>query len=146
VRYEKAHQALRAGGTLAAIWMLPDWNRCSLRGSLAEAYRATVPDLVADFPMHPDSEPTRLAGDWHGEISASGRFSGPVVTTCPCSQRYSGSAYAELLQTHQDHILLADAARAELLHAVTRTIADAGGTLELPFITYVCLATRIDAP
>jgi SAM-dependent methyltransferase len=142
VRYQKAHQALLAGGTLAAIWMLPDWDRCALRASLSKAYRATVPDLVADFPMHPDSEPTRLAGDWHGEIAASGRFSGPVVTTYPWSRPYSSSAYAELVQTHQDHILIAEVVCAELLRAVTRTIDDAGGTLELPFMTYVCLATR----
>ena len=45
-----------------------------------------------------------------------------------------------LLQTHQDHILLADRDRAVLLDAVRRTIDDAGGTLELPLVTYVCLA------
>jgi hypothetical protein len=46
------------------------------------------------------------------------------------------------LETHQDHILLADDRRADLLRAVGRTIADAGGMLTLPVVTYVCLAIR----
>lgn len=141
-RYRRAHQALVPGGTLAAIWMLPDWDRCALRGALSEVYHASAPDLVADFPMHPDSEPTRLAGDWAQEIAASGRFTSPAVEIYPSSQRYQSTAYAELLQTHQDHILLGDEPRTRLLGAITRMLDDAGGTLELPLATYVCLAAR----
>jgi SAM-dependent methyltransferase len=142
VRYRKAHAALAPGGTLAAIWMLPDWDRCPLRASLSDAYRATVPALIADFPMHPDSEPTRLAGDWEGEIAASAGFHSASVQTLPWAPRYTSTTYPELLQTHQDHILLADDARAWLLGAITETIDRAGGTLELPLTTYVCLARR----
>lgn len=142
VRYRKAHDALAPGGTLAAIWMLPDWDRCVLREPLSEAYRATVPDLAADFPMHPDSEPTRLAGDWHAELAASGRFHSAQVRALPWAQKYASAAYPELLQTHQDHILLADEPRTELMRAITETIDRAGGTLEVPFMTYVCLARR----
>ena len=142
VRYAKARQALAPGATLAAVWMLPDWDRCPLRPSLSAAYADAAPGLVADFPMHPDSEPTRLAGDWHGEIAASEGFTAPVVHTYAWRQSYTATAYPELLSTHQDHILLADDARARLMAAVTRTIEQAGGTLELPLITYVCLAAR----
>ena len=31
VRCLSAHRALAPGGTLAALWSLPDWERCSLR-------------------------------------------------------------------------------------------------------------------
>jgi SAM-dependent methyltransferase len=143
VRYAKAHAALGPGGTLAAIWALPDWERCPARASLSRAYRTAGVDLPADFPMHPDSEPTRLAGDWTAEIAASGGFGEDEIRAFPWPQSYTGAAYVDLLQTHQDHILLADRDRAVLLDAVRRAIGDAGGALKLPLVTYVCLARRV---
>jgi SAM-dependent methyltransferase len=143
VRYVKAHAALAPGATLAAIWALPDWERCPARGSLSRAYRTAGVDLPADFPMHPDSEPTRLAGDWAAEIAASAGFGEDEIRTFPWPQSYTSAAYVDLLQTHQDHILLADRDRAVLLEAIRRAIDDAGGTLKLPLVTYVCLARRV---
>jgi SAM-dependent methyltransferase len=143
VRYAKVRAALAPGGTLAAIWAFPDWERCPARASLSRAYRTAGVDLPADFPMHPDSEPTRLAGDWAAEIAASAGFGEDEIRTFPWPQSYTSAAYVDLLQTHQDHILLADRDRAVLLDAVRRAIDDAGGTLELPLVTYVCLARRV---
>lgn len=140
VRYAKARAALAPGGTLAAIWALPDWDRCPARVSLSRAYRAAGVDLPADFPMHPDSEPTRLAGDWSAEIVASAGFGEDEIRAFPWPQSYTSAAYVDLLQTHQDHILLSDRDRAVLLDAVRCAIDDAGGALELPLVTYVCLA------
>ncbi len=146
LRYELAAGALHAGGTLAAIWTFPDWERCALRGALAAAYSAGAPQMAPDFPMHPDSEPTTLAGDWRAEIDSSSAFSEPDVRTHAWSQRYTADGYACLLCTHQDHILLAHATREELLSAVTATIHAAGGSLELPLATRVCLAKCAQAP
>src|SRR5690349_8906807 len=67
-RYEKAHRALQPGATLAAIWTVPDGCSCHLRAALSAAYRPFTPELVPNFPMHPDSEPARLTGDWPAEI------------------------------------------------------------------------------
>jgi SAM-dependent methyltransferase len=143
VRYERAHAALETGGTLAAVWTFPDWTACDLRGALRDAYRVSAPGLAADFPMHPASEPTRLAGDWPAEIDASTTFVGPRVTTHPWSHSYTSAAYLELLQTHQDHILLAPAEQRSLLAAIAAAIEnEGGGTLLMPFVTRVCLATR----
>jgi SAM-dependent methyltransferase len=142
VRYRRARDALLTGGTLAALWTFPDWTRCTLRRALSDAYRACGSPLVADFPMHPDSEPTDLAGDWRAQIHASEWFTRPRVRSYPWSQDYTSSEYASLLQTHQDHILLADAVRAELLAAVARAIDAAGGVLTLPLATRLCLARR----
>jgi hypothetical protein len=140
LRYVKAHEALTPGGTLAAIWSFPDWERCAALESLRQAYRTAAADFAADFPMHPDSLPTRLAGDWNAEIEASGRFTRPEVRAFAWSQTYTSDAYVALLQTHQDHILLPDAERARLLGAIARSIDGDGGSLELPLVTYVCLA------
>jgi trans-aconitate methyltransferase len=143
LRYERAHAALAPGGTLAAIWTFPDWTACALRDALGGAYARGAPRLAADFPMHPRSEPTRLAGDWGAEIEGSGRFADPEVTVHVWSQPYSSAQYVQLLQTHQDHILLSAAVRGRLLAEIAAVIEDAaGGVLVLPLVTRVCLARR----
>lgn len=142
-RHQRAHEALCAGGTLAAIWTFPDWEACSLRGSLRHAYAHTAPRLAPDFPMHPASEPTRLAGDWTAEIEGAPTFTAPRVTVHAWSQPYTSTEYVELLQTHQDHIRLAVDDRERLLAEIVAVIDSAGGgTLTMPFVTRVCLATR----
>jgi SAM-dependent methyltransferase len=140
LRYAKAHEALLPGGTLAAIWSFPDWERCAARESLRRAYRTAAAGLAAEFPMHPDSEPTRLAGPWVAEVVASGRFGAAEVRAFRWAQTYTSEAYVALLQTHQDHILLPDADRARLLEAVGCSIDGDGGSLRLPLVTHVCLA------
>jgi SAM-dependent methyltransferase len=142
LRYVKAHQALAAGAALSAIWSLPDWERCAQRDQLRDAYRTVGVALPADFPMHPDSDPTRLAGHWEAEIEGAGLFVAPEVRLFEWRQDYASARYVELLQTHQDHILLGEGDRARLLAGVARAIDDAGGTLTLPLVTHVCLARR----
>jgi trans-aconitate methyltransferase len=115
VRYVRAHEALAPGAMLAAAWSFPDWERCRQRDALRRAYRSAPVKLPADFPMHPDSEPTRLAGE----------------------------AYTALLRTHQDHILLGDDDRAALMGVIEHCIERSGGRVELPLTTYVCLARRV---
>jgi SAM-dependent methyltransferase len=141
-RYECARAALLPGGVLAAIWTFPDWGACVLRSALSDAYQRAAPDLAADFPMHPDSESTRLAADWRREITAASGFGLGEAQMYRWSMPYSGGQYTDLLQTHQDHILLDAGRRRRLLEAIAGAIADAGGTLTMPFVTYVCLAKR----
>jgi SAM-dependent methyltransferase len=140
LRYERAAEALEPGATLAAIWTLPDWEHTQLRDALRDAYHVAAPDLRADFPMHPASKPTDMAGDWQAEIEASAGFGEPEVRMHPWSCAYSTTAYLELLQTHQDHILLAPAARERLLEAVAAVIDAGDGAIVLSFVTRLCLA------
>jgi SAM-dependent methyltransferase len=142
VRYERAAAAVRDGGTLAALWTFPDWPACALRGALTDAYDRGAPALAADFPMHPASEPTRLTGDWQAEIAASADFGEARVSLHPWSAHYTSAEYTALLQTHQDHILLDASDRERLLDAIAAVIEHSGGTLTMPFVTRVCLATR----
>ena len=142
LRYVKAHDTLVSGGTLAAIWSFPDWERCAARESLSRAYSTAGVNLPADFPMHPDSEPTRLAGEWETETEASGRFTAPEILAFPWSKTYARKEYLALLQTHQDHILLGEAERTRLLQAIGKAVDGRGGSLDLPLVTSVCLARR----
>ncbi len=141
-RYDLAAAAVLPGGTLAALWTFPDWTRCPARSELSDAYRAAAPNLRPEFPMHPDSRPDRLAGDWRAEIESSAAFGNPARKTYRWRQLYTSSQYALLLQTHQDHILLARRQRERLLAAVTDTIDAAGGVMTMSYETRVCLATR----
>lgn len=143
VRYARAHQALGPGAMLAAVWSFPDWERCRQRNALSRAYRSTAVELRADFPMHPDSEPIRLAGDWKAEIAAAQGFRAAEIRAFRWSERYTSKAYVELVQTHQDHILLGERDRAAILDAITQCIDERGGHLKLPLVTYVCLARRL---
>jgi hypothetical protein len=140
-RYPSARKALLPEGKLLAMWTLPDWETCALREAFADVYRATVPDMAADFPMHPDSVPPSLAGDWHREIAGADGFVDPAVEIFPWRQRYTGSEYARLLGTHQDHILLADADRAAVLAGIDAAAARAGGEFTMSYVTRVCVAT-----
>jgi SAM-dependent methyltransferase len=142
-RYRAARRALEPGATLAAVWSFPDWGQCAQRDALSRAYRDAGGTLRPDFPMHPDSEPARLAGDWAGEISASAVFGEGEVRQFRSAEHYTAPGYTDLLGTHQDHILLGQEARAALLAAIARSIEEAGGSFELPFTTHVCLARAL---
>lgn len=137
VRYERAAQALEQGGSLAAIWTFPDWESTALTEQLTAAYARAAPGLAADFTMHPASRPAR-AREWATEIAGS-QFTAAEVRRYPWSARYSAQQYCELLQTHQDHILMDPGESARLLPAVEAVIGAAGG-IELQLVTHVCLA------
>jgi SAM-dependent methyltransferase len=142
-RYPLAHAALAPGGTLACLWTLPDWSGCGLRERLRATYHRLVPELEPRFPMHPGSAPEALAGDWDAEIAAAGgQFADPRTRWFRWTVRFTAAGYVEVLGTHQDHILLSTARRTALMASITETIADAGGVLELPTVTRVCLASR----
>lgn len=140
-RYRLAHRALTPGGRLAAIWTFPEWANSELRPALSAAYESAAPGLEADFPMHPSSVPTALAGDWAIECCAAGLFQQPAIEMRRWSKPYGSQEYVQLLQTHQDHILLDERIRRRLLGAVQTVIDSAGGTIELQLETYICTAT-----
>ena len=54
--------------------------------------------------------------------------------------RYETEEYLRLLRTHSDHILLPPQQRDALLDAVAGVIDRHGGTLELEYVTLLCLA------
>jgi SAM-dependent methyltransferase len=143
VRYVRASEALSPGGALASIWTFPHWSTMPLRDGLRDAYSQTVPALLPHFPMHPASEPTDLAGDWHAEIASCEGLSGAQVREHRWSLRYSTTAYLELLRTHQDHILLEPAQQQLLLSAISHVIDAAGGEITVDFLTRLCLARRV---
>jgi SAM-dependent methyltransferase len=142
LRYVRAREALVPGGALAALWTLPLWDAIELRDELRAVYRNAVPDLAAGFPMHPASLPDDLAGVWREEIASSDGLLDAQEHRHEWSCEYSAAEYAQLVSTHQDHILLEPAASQRLLAAVADVIQRAGGAIQVRWVTRVCLARR----
>jgi len=141
-RYELARDRLVDDGLLAAIWTVPDWSRIALRGALQEVYARCVPDLEPAFPMHPASPPTTIVAPWREEIEAAPGLVRPDTFEHEWQCDYSARAYAEMIATHQDHVLLDDRARRELLGAIEAAIDARGGSIAVAFRTRLCTARR----
>ncbi len=138
VRFGKAADALRPGGTLALIGNVTVSH--SIRAALDAAYERHAPALAHTAPM-----------SWYGEqgplprlFAESGRF-GPVSHHSePWSQCYGVREYIELLGTFSDHRLLPEPQRAALHRAIGDAIAQAGGSITVGFETHVHQARRLD--
>ncbi len=140
LRWRRAAEALWPGGAVAALWTFPLWERIPLRAALDEIYAESVPEMAADFPLHPGSRAERVAGDWRQEV---GEGFGEVRTRDhDWSRPYTAREYVEMVATHQDHINLEEQRRAALLARVGETIERAGGIVEMAYRTSVCLARR----
>jgi trans-aconitate methyltransferase len=140
LRWRRAAEALRPDGAVAALWTFPLWERIPLRAALDEVYAAAVPELAANFPLHPGSRAERVAGNWREEVGDG--FADVRIGVHDWTRSYTAWAYADMISTHQDHIRLAPDRRGALLDRVRETIEHDGGTIEMAFRTSVCLARR----
>ncbi|HUB76697.1 MAG TPA: class I SAM-dependent methyltransferase [Solirubrobacteraceae bacterium] len=140
VGYARARVALGAGGALALFWNRADWRPGALTAALDAIYAPLAGTASASGPV--TTAPAGRAGDegWAEEIGAAGAFAEPEVRDYPWSRRYSAGEYARLLATHSDHAVLDAQVRARLLARVEEAIAGAGGTIEIAYVTRLCLA------
>ena len=141
LRWRRAAAALRGGGAVAALWTFPLWERIPLRAALDAAYEEIVPEMVADFPLHPGSRAERVAGRWQEETGEG--FGEVRVSRHDWRQLYGAGEYLEMIATHQDHIRLEPERREALLDRLRETIErEGGGRIEMAYRTNVCLARR----
>ena len=142
IRYHKAAQALRPGGTLALFWNRTRWHDEPLRDELEAAYRRLAPDLYAKGPGFPGLNPHRQDPGAVGEIQATGLFQGERARTYPWSATYTADSYIDLLLTQSDHRLAAEGTRARLFDAVREIIAGHGGEIEVPHAALLVTAIK----
>lgn len=141
LRYLRARAVLSPDGLLAVFWNRASWEECELRDELRVAYRSAAPEFGVDGPMHPGFDlPLQPSGDWAREIDATTGFDRPEVRHYKWTCVYSTSDYAELLQTHSDHVLLAPERLQALLGAVGDVIDRHGGRMQFTYVTLLCLA------
>jgi len=139
--YAYARAALAPGGHLVAFWNRPVWEQTGLRGALSDVYRATVPELPPDGPMHPDNRDMLGAEDsWAQAIAATDGLTDPEHRVYEWSIDYTARTYVELLGTLSDVRLLPEAERQALLDAVQRTIERHGDRLTMPMAVHVEIA------
>jgi SAM-dependent methyltransferase len=142
VRYLKAAEALRAGGTLALIWNRVRWQGESLRGDLEDLYRRLVPDLYARHPTFPGLTTRPDDADRGNEMRRTGLFQDETERTYPWPAAFTVDSFLELLQSQSDHRLLAEDTRARLLGAVREVITAHGGEIEVPHVTLLVMGHR----
>jgi SAM-dependent methyltransferase len=143
LRYAKAREMLEPDGTLAVFWNRPAWDTSPLAHELASIYQRVVPDLgagVGPGPMDPAGISRDWWTDWTREFSEAPGFGSPESRSYRWHEPYTTDSYLELLQTHSDHIVLAEPGRARLFDAIAALIDAHGGTLELPYATDLWMA------
>ncbi|HET6867991.1 MAG TPA: class I SAM-dependent methyltransferase [Solirubrobacteraceae bacterium] len=144
VGFAKAARVLRPGGVLAAFWNRAVWARAQLRGAVLDAYQRAAPEILAETdPIHPGSELPPDDGEWRREVAATSGLSAADVRDYEWTQTYSGAGYAALLDTHSTIRVLDPERRSALLSAVASAIEEHGDVLTLPFVTRLCLASRL---
>ncbi len=145
VRYRKAAEALRAGGTLALLWNRVRWQGEPLQGDLEDLYRRLVPDLYARHPAFPGLTPRPEDGDRGDEMRRTGLFQDETVRTYPWPAAFTTDSFLDLLQSQSDHRLLDEDTRARLLGAVREVIA-ARGEIEVPHVTLLVMGHLLPQP
>jgi SAM-dependent methyltransferase len=146
-RVALARQALRPGGALALFWNSADWERSPHRQAMLAAYERAGADWDAvggAGPMHPAAaEPFPERPEEGLELRASPDFGEPERRFYEWTQRYTTTAYVELISTHSDHILLSEQEREALFGAVADAIDGLGGELQVPYLTALTLAQAV---
>ena len=137
LRFVKAADALRPGGSLAVIGNAVVSQ--SIRAALDAVYERHAPSLAHTAPM-----------EWYNEqgplprlFAESGRF-GPVAHRGePWTRRYTTAQYLELLSTQSDHRLLPEAQREALWTAIGEAIELSGGAVTVGYEAHLHLARRL---
>lgn len=145
VRSAKAHQVLRPGGTLAAVWnMLVERGGRELEEDLDLAYGELLPGK-----WRRDEAGRVAANDWVvSEIEASGLFAPEPVTILRERWRatYDTESWLRLLCTQSDHRMLDEDTRAALFARLETAVEAYGGHLEVGYVTVGYLARTRDRP
>jgi SAM-dependent methyltransferase len=154
LRNPLAARVLRPGGVLAPFWAGPEWSRSDLRSQLDDVYEQVLPDageqrIGVMYPRTANETGGQLqqdfADEWAEQIADEQRLIDPEVRFYRWEQSYTAAQYVALLGTHSDHLLLEPEVRARLFEAISALIdGPAGGSLELPYRSILCLARRSD--
>jgi len=134
LRYEKAHYALRAEGTLAVFWnIIVNRGDDGLERDLNGAYG----DLLQGKWQLAQAERAEVNNWVIGEIEASRLFAPapPTVLRHPWKRSYETEGWLDLLSTQSDHRMLDEDARARLFDRIRAAVDANGGRVEVDYVT-----------
>ncbi len=143
IRFQKAHELLKASGALAVFWHRPvqtEKSRDFFR-AVQQIYRAVAPELTSDYVAPPP--PAEVATEYEALIPGSGYFDELEIRRHYVATSYKARAYIELLGTFSDHRMLGDSKRQRLFSDVETLINDAfAGTVIRETVALLYLARR----
>lgn len=143
LRWERAADVLKPGGTLAAFWNVPHWRRTALIDQLDAVYQRSGADLSLLGPMlTAEVEHGALMREWTADAPDQGAFTDFRGAQYQWSADYDADGYVALLGTYGDHLTLDPDVREPLLANVAAVIEGHGGTIELPYTTHLLVGRR----
>ena len=143
IRFRKAHELLKPGGTLALFWHRPAQTEASRPyvEALQRVYRAIAPEMAQDYenPPHPDAVTT----EYEDLIPGSGYFTDLAIKKHYVATAYSAAAYANLMRTWSDHLALEATRLAQLCQTAAALIqSDFAGQILRETVALLYLARR----
>jgi len=130
----KAAALLRPGGTLALFWNSTELDG-DVQNDLDAVYRTRAPDLARAASGERRREPT-----YANDLDRSGLFEPSVARDYAWARRYARDAWAELIQTQSDHVVLEPERRVALVRAVGAVIDSHGGSIAVAYSTHAIFA------
>jgi len=123
VRFRKAHDLLKPGGTLALFWHRPVQTKASrdFVAAVQPIYRRFAPELTDGCEVPP--APDQVTTEYEELIPASGCFTDLEIRKHYLATDYSAGEYVDLLATFSDHQMLESSRRHRLLSAIEALIA-----------------------
>jgi hypothetical protein len=135
-RYEKAADALEAGGTIALFWNVGRAHPEPFKTDNDAVYERLAPELTNSITH--GWRPEMLLDD----VAECGAFEPMVERKLTWRTSYTSGEWTRLLGTHSDHRMLPDDVRTQLHTEVGAVIDAHGGLLPVVYDTLVYLATR----
>ena len=131
IGYAKAAASLRDSGSIALFWNHNPYQSTVFSQALDEVYRSNAPELAN--PPRPESLEI-LIKDKVEAIRSSGFFGDVVVKRYPWSEQYTTERYIKLLNTHSDHLNLAEETRRGLFANVRELIEQFDGVVTRSYL------------
>ena len=143
VRFRKARDLLKPGGTLALFWHRPVQTEASrdFVHAVQPFYQRLAPELTDGYVFPP--APDRVSTEYEELIPASGCFTDLEIRKHYLATDYSAGEYVDLLATFSDHQMLESSKRHRLLSAIEALIAaEYAGTVVRETVALLYLAHR----
>jgi len=136
VRFVKAWQALKEGGSLAIIANVPRRGKSELDLVIDECYQQLAPSYRSTGSERRDA--------MESEFLVCPLFRVSPIRQYQWSASYTAEEYIALLSTYSDHHILPESERSALFRGISSAIHAHGSVLELQYESKLLLGLRFN--